>query len=508
MKDRSSFFRNKYFVFNPLFLTRCLSLFLGLLVTCYSLLLSGCAINPVTGQRELMLVSEAQEVALGKELYPNALWGAEGGGGEYRDERLRSYLRDIIFRIHGVSHRPNLPVSFAIQNSSTPNAWAIPGYVVITRGLLAALDSEAEFAFVMGHEMGHVSARHSAEQMTSSMLMQVGLAGLGVGLGGKSYSDAALNLGSIGGSLVLLKYSRTHELEADRLGVLYMTRLGYDPWNAVSAHRNLERVSQEYLKSLGKDPHEKSLFEDLLSTHPRTSVRIGEIEHIIRNTPPAPVSGDGKYRERFQDMIAGLKKVNEVYSGYFDKAAQAFQKNNLEEADSLVSRAISANQDQPPFYALKGFILLKKKDYSGAESNFNRALNLDGAYEPSLRGLGAVRYSGGDYNESIRILKHSLTLFPQDLLSHYFLGMSYFKTGDYSQAVRYLKPFAEAQPQHPEIHAVLGMSYEQMHDAYSAYNEYIRQLKVAPDNELGKYAASRALLLRSILEGNQKRRSE
>lgn len=481
-------------------------LILSITLLSLCLFIVSCAVNPVTGKRELMFVSESQEVAMGKELYPNALWGAEGGGGEYKDERARAYLRDIILRIHGVSHRHNLPVSFAIQNSSTPNAWAIPGYVVITRGLLAALDSEAEFAFVMGHEMGHVSARHSAEQMTSSMLMQVGLAGLGIGLGGKSYSDLALNLGSIGGSLVLLKYSRGHELEADRLGVLYMTRLGYDPWSAVSAHKNLERVSQEYLKLLGKDQHERGLFENLLSTHPRTSVRIDEIEHIIRSAPPAPLAGDGKRRERFQEMIAGLKEVNELYLGYFDKAAQAFQKNNIEEADSLISRAISASQSQPPFYALKGFILLKKKDYSEAERNFNRALDLDGDYEPALRGLGAVQYSRGSYSESIRTLRHSLTLFPGDVLSHYFLGMSYFKTRDYKQAVRHLKPVAEAQPKHPEIHGMLGMSYEHLNDSYSAYNEYIRQVNVAPDNEMGRYAASRAMLLKSLLEERRKAR--
>ncbi len=138
---------------------------------------SGCAVNPVTGQQELMLVSEAQEIQMGKEIYPNALWSGEGGGGEYNDPVLKSYLKSIVMNIHQVSHRPNLPVDFAVQNSSVPNAWAIPGHVVMTRGLLAALDNEAEFVYVMGHEMGHVSARHSARQMTYGMLGQYLLAG-------------------------------------------------------------------------------------------------------------------------------------------------------------------------------------------------------------------------------------------------------------------------------------------------------------------------------------------
>ena len=139
------------------------------------LLLTGCATNPVTGQKELMFVSESQEIEIGREFYPSALWGDIGGGGEFRDEGLKTYLKDIVLNIHAVSHRPNLPVDFAIQNSSIPNAWAIPGHVVMTRGLLAGLNSEAEFVFVMGHEMGHVAARHSASQMTYGMLQQIGL---------------------------------------------------------------------------------------------------------------------------------------------------------------------------------------------------------------------------------------------------------------------------------------------------------------------------------------------
>ncbi len=111
-----------------------------------------CAVNPVTGQHQLMLVSEQQEIQIGNQTYPNALWGGEGGGGEYKDEQLKQYLTQVVKRIHDVSHRPNLPFTFVVQNSSVPNAWAIPGHVAITRGLLAGLDNEAEFVFVMGHE--------------------------------------------------------------------------------------------------------------------------------------------------------------------------------------------------------------------------------------------------------------------------------------------------------------------------------------------------------------------
>ncbi len=97
----------------------------------------------------------------------------EGGGGEYRDEGLKAYLKDIVLMVQRVSERPGLSFDVAVQNTSLPNAWAIPGYVVITRGLLAALGSEAEFVFIAGHEMAHVSANHPARQMTYGILQQI-----------------------------------------------------------------------------------------------------------------------------------------------------------------------------------------------------------------------------------------------------------------------------------------------------------------------------------------------
>jgi predicted Zn-dependent protease len=464
-----------------------------------ALYVASCAMNPVTGRSQLMLVSENEEIQMGRELYPNAMWGSEGGGGEYKDEKLKAYLKSIILDIHRVSHRPNLPVDFAIQNSSIPNAWAIPGHVVITRGLLAGLDNEGEFVFVMGHEMGHVSARHSASQMSMGMLQKVVLGGAGIALGGSDYSDAALTAGALGGGLLLLKYSRDDELEADRLGVQYMSVLSYDPRNAVSAHRNLEKVSNEYLKSLGQNSQERGLFQNLLSTHPRTSVRIEEIQYLISKVPRAPLRGDGSNRQQFQSMIAGIKNANRQYVNY-DKAVSALNNNKPDEALNFVTKAINADQTQAPFFALAGFITLKKRNLPEAEKNFGSALRLDGNYQPALRGMGALRYMKESYAESIQYLEKGLTLFPEDLSSHYFLGMSYYKTRAYGTAINHLKPFADAQPKHPTIHYVLASCYENINDPNSAYKEYNLQLQVAPDNDTGKRAAERA----RVLKGNLK----
>ncbi|MBP6941754.1 MAG: M48 family metalloprotease [Syntrophorhabdaceae bacterium] len=455
-----------------------------------------CAVNPVTGQSQLMLVSEQEEIAMGRELYPNALWGGEGGGGEYRDDRLKTYLKGVVVNIHKVSHRPNLPVEFAIQDSSVPNAWAIPGYVVMTRGLVANLNSEAEFAYVMGHEMGHVSARHSASQMSHSMVTQVLLGGAGIALAGSDYSDAALTLGSLGGSLLLLKYSRSDELEADRLGVQYMTRLGYDPRNALNAQRNIENISNAYIKSIGQEPGEQSFFQDLLSTHPRTSVRIEEMQNIINATPRQPIRGDGTNRQQFQSATADIRKVHSIYTNYYDKGVRALKKDSLPEAAGYAQKALAQDQKRAPFHALNGFIMLKKKNYSEAERSFQQALRIDPNYQPAVRGMGAKSYFQGRYTESIQYLRRGLTLFPEDLPSFYFLGMTYYRTKSYKNAIAYLKPFADAQPKHPRVHGILGMCYEGVGDVNNAYAEHMKQSQIDPKSDVGKASVERSKALR------------
>lgn len=460
----------------------------------------GCAVNPVTGRSELMLVSEGQEIQMGRELYPNALWGAEGGGGEYRDEKLKAYLKDIVLSIQRVSHRPDIPASFAVQNSSIPNAWAIPGHVVMTRGLLAGLDNEAEFAYVMGHEIGHVSARHSARQMSYGMVSQLLLTGGGMALGGGAASNLAMSLGSIGSNLILLKYSRADELEADRLGVQYMAKLGYNPKNALGAQANVERIANEYLRSVGQSPEERGFFQDLLSSHPRTSTRLSEMQGIIRAAPMTSMRGDGTNRSRFQANIAGLKATNQAYRDYYDKAVRALKKGNTGEADSLISKGISGNPQQASFHALRGFIMLNRKSYSEAERDFGNALRLDSNYQPAYRGLGILNYARNDYRQSINYLTASLSLFPNDLPSHYFLGMSHYKRREYRPAISRLKPVADARPKHPTIHGVLGQCYENINDPQSAYNQYVLQTQVDARSEIGRQSASRAEALRPSIE--------
>jgi predicted Zn-dependent protease len=453
--------------------------------------LASCAVNPVTGKDELMLVSEQEEIQMGQQVYPNALWGAEGGGGEYQDVQLQRYLEGLIINIHKTSHRPNLPVSFAIQNSSIPNAWAIPGHVVMTRGLLAGLDSEGEFVYVMGHEMGHVSARHTARHMTQSMLLGLTLGIAAAAVGDQDYGEALVGLGALGGQLLLLKYNRDDELEADRLGVLYMGRLGYDPRNSLSAHRNLENVSTDYLRAIGQTPGERSFFDDLLSTHPRTQVRLDEIQTLINNTPRTPIAGDGTNRASFQSRTVNIRRTHRIYTEYYDKAVRAFQKNNLVDANNFLSKAIAEDRYQPPFYALAGYVYLKQNKPGDADRYFRAALSLHGNYQPALSGLGMMNYQAKNYGQSVEYLKKAVLLFPGDITSQRILGLSYYRTGNFRAAINPLQSVAQASPKSKTIHGILGQCYESVNDLPSAYEQYKLQVQVATDGDVGRHASTR-----------------
>lgn len=488
--DGSAILKNRYKSFIKL-------LFLFFPFVTLLLIFTNCATNPVTGQTQLMLFSEEEELKMGKEWYPNIMWGGEGGGGEYKDERLKSYLNEIVQALQRVSHRPHIKVEFAIQNSSIPNAWAIPGYVAMTRGLLAGLESEAEFAYVMGHEIGHVSARHSASQLSKGIFMSFILQGASLAMGTSPYSEVTLALGSIGGNLLMLKYSRDDELMADRLGVSYMAKIGYLPKNAINAHKNLEKVSSEYLKAVGKNTEEGGFLSDLLSTHPRTSVRIDELEKIIRDTYINSLRGDGTNKVSFLNATADLRRANKIYTNYYDKAVKYLKENKTAEAQNLILNAIKEKKDEAPFLALYGFILDKKGELKEAELYFNNALSLYREYQPAYRGLGIIYYKKNDNQKSITYLKKAIQLFPNDMPSFYFMGMNYYKMNMYLDAIKYLKPFSEVYPRHPAIHGILGICYERIKNIRAAYEEYIMQIKVAPDNEMGRYAKSRINILRN-----------
>jgi predicted Zn-dependent protease len=256
--------------------------------------LLGCVRNPVTGKRQIVLVSETLEIAMGQQADPEVRqeYGVAEG------ETLQDYVKTIGRKIARISHRPNLEWQFTVVDSPVVNAFAIPGgYVYITRGILAYLGNEAELAGVMGHEVGHVTARHSVRQITREELAQFGY-GVGTVL-----SPALGELGNAAQSglgLVFLRFSRDDEREADRLGVEYAARAAYDPRQISNFFDVLGRLSS------AKDSETTPGF---LSTHPNPPERVkttrAEAEEWIRSLA-IPEEGMNVNREEFLRSLDGM----------------------------------------------------------------------------------------------------------------------------------------------------------------------------------------------------------
>jgi len=456
--------------------------------------LFSCAVNPVSGEREFMLVSEEQEVAIGKQAAPSLKWEF---GGPYEDKALEAYLDSIVKELWKNSERPDLPLTFHIQNTSLPNAFALPGYVAITRGLLSEMQNEAQFAAVMGHEIGHVMARHTAKRISRMQVQQLGVAIGAAALEGKKGGDALLAIGAMGSSLLLLKYDREQEIQSDRLGVKYMSALGYDPHEAISAHKVLEESVDNYVKRLGKTRGEDSFISNLLSTHPRAEVRLSEIQDMIDQLPPYSLKKDGRFSRTFQTETRKMNEINKIYHIY-DKAELAYQEKNYDGAEKLLQEAIKLNSSQAPFHNLSGFIQLQQKNYDEADKAFAKALSVSQGYQPSIYGRGLVFLYKENYEKAVVEFKKSLAEFPGHAQTHFGLGKSYYRMNQYKEAIPYLANFAQAAPEHPEIHGMLGICLEKTNDSGSAVIAYRNQLQVAPDTELGQHARARLAALEPV----------
>ena len=248
----------------------------GLVVAAMLAALVGCSVNPATGKKQLNMLDEPSEIALGAKSAPEFL---KSYGGEIPSPEIRAYVSDLGGRLAAQGERPQLPWEFHVVDSSLINAFALPGgHVFVSRGLLVKLTNEAQLAAVIGHEIGHVTAQHSGQQQTRGMIVQ----GIGVViavLGERSDKDWAKYLGvgtTVGGTLYLLSYSRDHETQSDMLGLRYMTNLNYSPVGMVQ----LMKLFEAEAKGSGAG---RVVW---LSTHPLPKDRVANVGRIIREVYP------------------------------------------------------------------------------------------------------------------------------------------------------------------------------------------------------------------------------
>ena len=231
-----------------------------------SLLFAGCSINPATGERQLVLMSESQEIAMGRQSHEQIVQEM----GAYEDPGVQAYVNRLGQELAALSERPGLPWTFTVLDDPVVNAFALPGgYVYVTRGILTHLGSEAELVSVLGHEIGHVTGRHGVERVSKAQLMGIGL---GVGM---VLSEDLRQLGDLaqtGLGLLFLSYSRADEREADDLGLRYTLKGGWDAREMPGVFAMLKAVGIDGMV-FGPDPRQ-GFFENSLFKHPEMAFKI------------------------------------------------------------------------------------------------------------------------------------------------------------------------------------------------------------------------------------------
>jgi predicted Zn-dependent protease len=262
---------------------------------------TGCSVNPATGKSQLALITEAQEIEMGRQADRQTV--AELG--LYPDDALQQYVQKLGSSLAAKSERPQLSWQFRVADDSVVNAFALPGgYIFVTRGILAYLDSEAELVGVLGHEIGHVTARHSVEQLSRAELAS---AGLGVAMIASEDFRRFGALAQTGLGLLFLKFSRDDERQADDLGLRYLTRVGYDPTPMPNVFRTLGRVSA----ASGGDR-----LPTWLSTHPAPEDRYARLTQEIAALPPEARRGEVG-RDAYLQRLNGLTFGPDPREGFF-----------------------------------------------------------------------------------------------------------------------------------------------------------------------------------------------
>ena len=385
-------------------------------------LTTGCAVNPVTGKNELSIISESQELAIGDQQYGPS---QQSQGGLYSvDSALTDYVNEVGQRIAAVSDR-QLPYEFIVINDSVPNAWALPGgKIAINRGLLMQLDSEAELAAVLGHEIVHAAAKHGANAMQRGMLLQGLLTATELSTADSEYANYIVGGAQLGAQLISTKYGRNAELEADYYGMQYMARAGYDPAAAINLQETFVQLSEG---------RQSSWLDGLFASHPPSIDRVSANK---RTAAELGVQGEVNAR-RYMTKTAYLADKQPAYDA-FDEAAALAKKNDFRLANLNLVKAIELEPEEARFYGLKGDILLAQEKYREADQAFSTALARDDGYYQYYLGRGLAKSKQGMVKAAREDLTRSNELLPTAVAAN-ALGEISLSLGDRSKAKSYFE---------------------------------------------------------------------
>jgi predicted Zn-dependent protease len=406
--------------------------------------LLGCAANPVTGKSQLMLVSEDEEIEIDKQYSP---YQFSTDYGSIQDKTLNDYINQTGKKISGLTHRPHMPYSFRGVNAAYVNAYAFPGgSIAATRGILIELRNEAELAALLGHEVGHVNARHTAHQMSKGTFTNTLIGGIATvagtlsGLGG-----LASQLGMLGSGVLLAHYSRDNERQADALGLEYMVKAGYNPNGFVGLMNMLRSTSK----------HKPSAIELMFSTHPMSDERYNTAVQTVQ-TKYLPAQNLPLYRERYMDHTSKLRAIKGAIE-VMQKGERAMAGEKYDEAETYFEKALKQAPD----------------DYAG------------------LVMMAKCQMVREKYSEADRFVKKAKNVYPQEAQAYYLAGFVNMNQKQYDSAYEDFKAYEKILPGNPNITFYQGLSLEKMNQVSESADKYYRYIKVVNQGDKAKYAYQR-----------------
>jgi predicted Zn-dependent protease len=405
----------------------------------------GCAVNPVTGQSQLMLVSEGEEVQLDRQSSPFQL---SADYGMLQDSALAAYISGVGMRLAKLTHRPQMPYAFRTVNAVYVNAYAFPGgTIAATRGILLKLRNEAELAALLGHELGHVNARHTAQQASKSMIAQVLLGSVAMIAGSTSQAlgNIASQMGMIGSGLLLASYSREAERQADGLSMDYAVRAGYSPEGCVGL--------MEMLKNLSKN--RSGAVELLFSTHPMSDERY---QNMVSEAAEkyAAARKNPLYRERYMDNTAALRRLQPAIEA-FQKAEEALGKKQYGAAESLLRRGLAAAPD----------------DYAG------------------LLIMAKCQFMQERFGEAQRYGQQAKQAYPGEAQGHQVCAYACMKLKNFDMAYQDFSTVERLLPGNPDNAFSKGYCLDNMGRIPQAAEEYKRYLQKVQEGDKARYAYQR-----------------
>lgn len=405
----------------------------------------GCAANPVTGKSQFMMVSEDQEIKIDKQNSPHQF---SSDYGPLQDTALNNYINQTGKTLAARTHRPHMPYSFRGVNATYVNAYAFPGgSIAATRGILLDLENEAQLAALLGHELGHVNARHTAEQMSKSTLINLFVGGLSTVVGTQSsgLGKLASQLGMVGAGALLASYSRDNEREADALGLEYMVRSGYNAKGFVGLMDMLRRTSK----------YKPSAIELMFATHPMSDERYRTAVEAV-DTQYRSSQSFSLYRDRYMDHTAKLRKI----------------KLTIEELQ-------------------KGETLMAKNKYGEAEIHFSKALRKTPEDYAGLVMMSKCQLAKKQYAKARSFAEKAKNVYPQEGQAYYLAGFAKIKQKEYASAYEDFKYYEKLLSGNPNIIFFKGFSLEGMQHIKESANEYYNYLQIVNQGEKAKYAYQR-----------------